>query len=82
MHNGAEEINFGAAEVWYNAGIRFHNWEVSGGSIAVISITISPRAQFLKPDWDKLTWFFQVVYTISLHFIESCEMPPVKYNQM
>jgi hypothetical protein len=44
----------GASEVWYNAGIRFHNWEVSGGPIiGKPQFTISPRAQFaVKPDWD------------------------------
>ena len=44
----------GAAEVWYNAGVRVHNWEVSGGSIMGKSqFTISPRAQIaVKPDWE------------------------------
>jgi hypothetical protein len=47
--------NLGASEIWYNAGIRMHNWEVLGSSIAGSSqVTISPRAQFLiKPNWEK-----------------------------
>ncbi|CAM4096570.1 TonB-dependent receptor [Flavobacterium sinopsychrotolerans] len=47
--------NIGANEVWYNAGVRFHNWEVIGSTISGKSqITFSPRAQFaIKPDWQK-----------------------------
>jgi hypothetical protein len=45
----------GSSEVWYNAGVRVHNWEVLGDNIAGKSqITISPRAQFaIKPSWEK-----------------------------
>jgi hypothetical protein len=45
----------GSSEVWYNAGMRVHNWEVLGDNIAGKSqITISPRAQFaIKPNWEK-----------------------------
>ncbi len=47
--------NIGASQVWYNAGIRAHNWEVIGASTATKSqITVSPRVQFaIKPDWEK-----------------------------
>ena len=47
--------NIGSSEVWYNAGIRLHNWEVTGSNISGKSqITFSPRAQFaIKPDWEK-----------------------------
>ena len=47
--------NIGASQVWYNAGIRAHNWEVMGATTATKSqITVSPRAQFaIKPDWEK-----------------------------
>lgn len=47
--------NIGTSEVWYNAGVRMHNWEVMGNSISGKSqITFSPRAQFaIKPDWEK-----------------------------
>ncbi len=45
----------GSSEVWYNTGIRLHNWEVTGSDISGKSqITFSPRAQFaIKPDWEK-----------------------------
>ncbi|MFE3868993.1 carboxypeptidase-like regulatory domain-containing protein [Flavobacterium sp. LS2P90] len=45
----------GSSEVWYNAGVRLHNWEVLGDNIVSKSqITISPRAQFaIKPNWEK-----------------------------
>ncbi|MFV8379468.1 TonB-dependent receptor [Flavobacterium sp. LB3R33] len=47
--------NIGSSEVWYNAGVRIHNWEVTGSDISGKSqITFSPRAQFaIKPDWEK-----------------------------
>lgn len=42
-------------EIWYNLGVRFHNWSVTGNTISGKNQTvISPRAQFaIKPDWDK-----------------------------
>jgi hypothetical protein len=45
----------GSTEVWYNAGVRMHNWEVSGANVKGNSqFTFSPRAQFaLKPNWDQ-----------------------------
>ncbi|MFV5695086.1 TonB-dependent receptor plug domain-containing protein [Flavobacterium sp. LB3P122] len=45
----------GSNEVWYNAGARLHNWEVSGDNARSKSqITFSPRAHFaIKPDWEK-----------------------------
>ncbi len=47
--------NIGSSEVWYNAGVRMHNWEVIGTAITGKSqITFSPRAQFaIKPAWEK-----------------------------
>ena len=44
----------GSSEVWYNAGVRAHNWEVKGASTTVKSqTTFSPRIQFaIKPDWN------------------------------
>jgi hypothetical protein len=47
--------NLGSSEVWYNAGMRMHNWEVSGATVAGKSqVAFSPRAQFaIKPDWSK-----------------------------
>ena len=45
----------GASDVWYNAGVRMHQWQVSGDNLNGDSqMTVSPRAQFaIKPDWDK-----------------------------
>ena len=47
--------NIGRSEVWYNAGVRMHNWEVIGNNITGRSqITFSPRAQFaIKPEWEQ-----------------------------
>lgn len=46
--------NLGSSEVWYNAGVRFQDWKVSGGIIeGKNQFVISPRAQIaIKPDWD------------------------------
>ncbi len=54
--------NLGTNEVWYNAGVRVHNWEVSGANqVGKSQFTISPRAQFaIKPDWKK-----DVIFRIS-----------------
>ena len=45
----------GSTDVWYNAGVRAHQWQVSGDNLESNSqIVFSPRAQFaLKPDWEK-----------------------------
>jgi len=42
-------------EIWYNLGVRFHNWSVNGNGVSSKNQTVvSPRAQFaIKPDWDK-----------------------------
>jgi len=42
-------------DVFYNAGVRVHNWTVNGDGINSSNQTVfSPRAQFaIKPDWDK-----------------------------
>lgn len=44
----------GDSDLWLNAGVRFHNWTVSGDDITSTTQTvISPRAQVsLKPDWE------------------------------
>jgi hypothetical protein len=44
----------GNSELWMNAGVRAHNWTVSGKNITSTTQTVfSPRAQVsLKPDWD------------------------------
>ena len=45
----------GSTDVWCNAGVRAHQWQVSGDNLESNSqIVFSPRAQFaLKPDWEK-----------------------------
>lgn len=42
-------------EIWYNIGIRAHNWNVSGDNITSSNQTVfSPRGQFvIKPNWEK-----------------------------
>lgn len=49
------KATIGSSEVWYNGGMRMHNWGVQGAGIVEKSqTTFSPRAQFaLKPDWEK-----------------------------
>ncbi|GAA4810486.1 TonB-dependent receptor [Litoribaculum gwangyangense] len=51
----SKRSTLGAADVWYNAGFRVHNWSVSGDGISSSNQTVfSPRAQFaIKPDWKK-----------------------------
>ncbi|MBC7641000.1 MAG: TonB-dependent receptor [Flavobacterium sp.] len=45
----------GDSQVWYNAGVRVHEWQVSGRNIdGKAQIIFSPRAQFaIKPNWNK-----------------------------
>jgi hypothetical protein len=45
----------GSSDVWYNAGVRAHQWQVSGDNINGDSQAVfSPRAQFaIKPEWKK-----------------------------
>ncbi|MCX6184968.1 MAG: TonB-dependent receptor plug domain-containing protein [Flavobacterium sp.] len=45
----------GSSEVSYNAGVRMHQWQVTGAPTAGITQTVvSPRAQFaIKPDWNR-----------------------------
>ena len=49
------KTKLGSSEVSYNAGVRLHQWQVSGAPTAGIAQTVvSPRAQFsIKPDWDR-----------------------------
>lgn len=44
----------GNHDVWYNFGVRAHNWQVSGDDLdGKNQTTFSPRAQFaIKPDWE------------------------------
>ncbi|GAA4270008.1 TonB-dependent receptor [Hyunsoonleella aestuarii] len=51
----SKRSTLGISDVWYNAGVRLHNWSVSGDGISNSSQTVfSPRAQFaIKPYWQK-----------------------------
>jgi len=53
----------GTSDYWINAGVRMHNWKVSGDGIdnAKSQTVFSPRVQFtLKPDWDKKDMLFRL----------------------
>ena len=49
------KTKLGNHDVWLNIGARFHQWKVSGASVAGKNqIEFSPRGQFaIKPDWEK-----------------------------
>ena len=50
------KTNLGNNPFWVTAGIRAHQWQVSGDQIntGASQIVFSPRAQFaLKPNWDR-----------------------------
>ncbi|WP_299526715.1 carboxypeptidase-like regulatory domain-containing protein [Winogradskyella sp.] len=51
----SKRTEWGNNEVFYNIGVRAHNWTISGETIESNTQTVfSPRAQFaIKPDWDK-----------------------------
>ncbi|WP_262733976.1 TonB-dependent receptor [Gaetbulibacter sp. NE] len=51
----SKRTKLGEHDVFYNAGVRVHNWNVSGDGIESKSHTVfSPRAQFaIKPNWEK-----------------------------
>ena len=51
----SKRSTLGTNDVWYNAGVRAHNWSVSGDGISTSNqIVFSPRAQFaIKPFWEK-----------------------------
>ena len=51
----SKKSTIGSNDVWYNLGVRAHNWQVSGDNLDGKSqTTFSPRGQFaIKPDWDK-----------------------------
>lgn len=51
----SKRTTWGDNEVFYNAGVRTHNWTVNGDGIESSSQTVfSPRAQFaIKPNWEK-----------------------------
>lgn len=50
----SKRTGLGAHELWLNAGVRAHNWTVSGQDLETTTQTVfSPRAQVaIKPDWE------------------------------
>jgi hypothetical protein len=50
----SKRTTLGNNDLWLNAGVRAHNWTVSGKGIETNTQTVfSPRAQIaLKPDWE------------------------------
>ena len=51
----SKRSKIGTSDVWYNAGVRVHNWLVKGHGVSSSNQTVfSPRAQFaIKPYWEK-----------------------------
>lgn len=48
------KTRLGNHDIWLNAGVRAHNWQVLGDVEGKSHTVFSPRAQFaIKPDWDK-----------------------------
>tara|TARA_R110000850_G_scaffold277086_1_gene422543 strand:+ start:285897 stop:288359 length:2463 start_codon:yes stop_codon:yes gene_type:complete len=58
----SRRTNWGDNEIWLNAGIRAHNWTVSGDGVESVTQTVfSPRAQVaLKPKWNS-----DMIFTLS-----------------
>ena len=50
----SKKSEIGRHDVWYNFGVRAHNWQVSGDNLdGKNQTTFSPRGQFaIKPDWE------------------------------
>ncbi|MDT0554994.1 TonB-dependent receptor [Patiriisocius hiemis] len=50
----SKKTSLANGDLWLNAGVRFHNWTVSGDNLESNTQTVvSPRAQVAyKPDWD------------------------------
>jgi hypothetical protein len=53
----SKRSKLGNSDVWYNAGVRAHSWNVNDEASTIESdwqTVFSPRAQFaIKPDWEK-----------------------------
>ncbi|MFV0565442.1 MAG: TonB-dependent receptor plug domain-containing protein [Flavobacteriaceae bacterium] len=86
----SKRSTMGNSQVWYNAGVRAHNWMVSGAGIPSTSQTVfSPRAQFaLKPNWKKDMLFriatglyYQPPFYRELRDAEGVVQPNVKAQQ-
>lgn len=80
----------GATKVWYNAGLRFHNWEVLGtDELGKSQFVWSPRAQIsIQPNWEKDMVFrlssglyFQPPFYRELRGTDGAVQPNVKAQQ-
>jgi len=80
----------GNSDLWLNAGVRAHNWTVSGKRIESNTQTVfSPRAQIsLKPDWEKDMlfrlsggWYHQPPFYRELRDATGTVRPEVKAQQ-
>lgn len=80
----------GSSDVWYNFGVRAHNWTVNNNGISGKSqTTFSPRAQFsIKPAWAQDMVFrlsgglyHQPPFYRELRDIEGVVQPNVKAQQ-
>jgi hypothetical protein len=51
----SRRAKLGSSDIWMNAGVRAHQWQVSSnGNTGDSQITVSPRAQFaIKPNWKR-----------------------------
>jgi len=51
----SEKVNYNNHKLWFNIGIRGHNWKVTEENTnSVYKVIYSLRGQFaIKPDWDK-----------------------------
>ncbi|GAL71034.1 TonB-dependent receptor [Jejuia pallidilutea] len=50
----SKRATLGESDVWYNAGVRMHNWSVKDGANSSNQTVFSPRGQFaIKPNWKK-----------------------------
>ena len=86
----SQRTTVGENDLWLNAGVRMHNWTVSGEGITSNTQTVfSPRAQVsLKPDWDvdmlfRLSggWYHQPPFYRELRDSTGTVQPNVKAQQ-
>lgn len=86
----SQRTTLGDNDLWLNAGVRVHNWTVSGKGITSNTQTVfSPRAQVsLKPDWDadmlfRLSggWYHQPPFYRELRDSTGTVKPKVKAQQ-
>ncbi|MEO5775850.1 MAG: carboxypeptidase-like regulatory domain-containing protein [Flavobacterium sp.] len=85
------ETTIGTSQLWITAGVRAHNWIVSGDGIsnAKSQTVFSPRAQLsLKPAWEKdmifklaLGYYYQPPFYRELRDMNGVVNPNVKAQQ-